>query len=148
MRKILFLIISCILCSCSIDCKNPTTYLDGNHELRKFKTVTKEGYRMSGSYFLLGGSVHGSSFKEVIISFSFQMPNGDYAMGELPMSKIRVHVDSTIIKPYVKFDYEYFSFYSNGNGKLLQFALDNSVNYMTIYCKEEDFPYDVKMTDL
>ena len=57
-------IVSLSSCGESIeDTSKNWKFLKGNHELRKFKTVTEEGYRMSGSYFLIAGSVSSGTYK-------------------------------------------------------------------------------------
>lgn len=117
--------------------------LRGKHELRKFKTVTEEGYQMSGSYFLIAGSMKGGTYKDNKVAFSFQLPDSTYAMAELPFGDIRVRIDSTIEKPYVTFHWN-----SGGNASDMEWVMSYYVNYMVVHCKEEDFPYEVNITDL
>jgi len=117
--------------------------LKGNHELRKFKTVTEEGYRMSGSYFLFAGGMSGGTYKDHKVSFSFQLPDETYAMGEVDFGDIRVKIDSTINKPFVTFHWD-----SGGHATDMDYIMRHHVNYMVVHCKEEDFPYEVNITDL
>lgn len=117
--------------------------LRGKHELRKFKTVTEEGYRMSGSYFLIAGSVSGGTYKNNKVAFSFQLPDSSYAMAELNFGDIRVKIDSTITKPYVTFNWD-----KGKNANDINFVMDYHVNYMVVHCREEDFPYEVNITNL
>lgn len=117
--------------------------LRGKHELRKFKTVTEEGFKMSGSYFLFAGGMSGGTYKDNKVAFSFLLPDSTYAMAELKFSDIRVKVDSNIKKPYVTFHWD-----RGGNSTDMDFVMRVYVNYMVVHCKEEDFPYEVNITDL
>ena len=117
--------------------------LRGKHDLRKFKTVTEEGYRMSGSYFLIAGSVSGGTYKNNKVAFSFQLPDSTYAMSELELGDIRIRIDSTIKKPYVTFHWD-----RGGAATDMDYVMKYHVNYMVVHCKEEDFPYEVNITDL
>lgn len=117
--------------------------LRGNHELRKFKTTTEEGYRMNGSYFLIAGSVSGGNYRNNKVTFSFKLPDSTYAMAELDVGDIRVKIDSTITKPYVTFNW------NRGRDLIdMQSIMDYYVNYMVVHCKEEDFPYEVNIKEL
>ena len=146
MKKLLLII--CVLTSLLVGCsyERPESpigkALSGTHELRKFKVVNKTKSKISGQYFLLAGSINGETTQETKILFSFKLPNGDYGMGELRMDEIRVHIDSTITTPYVKFRWVYGEY-----GASMR-QIMNHVVYMVVYCKEEDFPYDVKLNQL
>ena len=117
--------------------------LKGKHELRKFKTVTEKGFRVSGSYFLIAGGMSGGTYENHKVAFSFQLPDSTYAMGELWFSDIRVKIDSTIKRPYVKFHWD-----KGRSTTDMAYVMRHNVNYMVVHCKEEDFPYEVNITDL
>ena len=103
--------------------------LRGNHELRKFKTVTEEGFRMSGSYFLIAGGMSGGTYKNNKVAFSFQLPDSTYAMSELRLGVIRVKIDSTITRPYVTFNWD------RSSSKNLEYIMSYDVNYMVVHCR-------------
>ena len=117
--------------------------LEGKHVLRKFKTTTEEGYKMNGSYFLFAGSVNGGTFKDSKVAFSFQLPDSTFAMAEIDFVKIRVRIDNTINQPYVTFRWQ-----SGIYNYSLDYIMRRHVDYMVVHCKEEDFPYEVNITDL
>ena len=145
MKNIFVILIAIlILSSCEVNRGlSPTgKILQGEHILRKFKVVHETGTRWSGSYFLIGGSASGGSYSSTKISFSWKMNTGEYAISEMPLNEIRVHLDSTITTPYIKFHWK------PGNNENLQQILSWKVNYMVVYCREEDFPMDVRITDL
>lgn len=116
--------------------------LQGKHELRRFKVVNESGYRMSGSYFLLSGSTNGETYEDTKIAFSFRLADSTYAMAELDFTKVRVKIDSTIQTPYVTFRWR------KGSETNMDYIMLYHVNYMVVHCKDEDYPYDVRIEDL
>jgi len=149
--KYLFLlvfIVIMILFSCNsnqmVNESQLSSYLKGNHELRRFKTIEKQESNLSGEFFLIGGTINGKTTTETLISFSWKLNSGEYCITELPLSKIRIHIDSTIITPYVKFKWAG----ADLNIDDIQFILDKYVKYMIVYCKEEDFPYSINLKSL
>lgn len=145
---LLFLLISISIFSCDVqDYKEETSpvgkLLEGKHVLRKFKTTTEEGYKISGSYFLFAGSINGGTYKDSKVAFSFQLPDSTFAMAEIDFVNIRVRIDNTIANPYVTFRWK------KGNYNYsLDYIMRHHVEYMVVHCKEEDFPAEVNITDL
>lgn len=119
--------------------------LGGTHELRRLKSSVKNQYRASGSYFLIAGGFNASGEQKTVATFSFKMADGNYAIAELPVTKIRVHVDSTITVPYVTFEW-------GGTWHSQQYSIDRLmeyyVSYMVLHCKEEDYPVDININQL
>lgn len=138
--KILLLLI--LLASCKEQPNKVDEILKGNHELRKFKTITQEGYSWNAGYFLIAGKGSGSSYKDIKASFSWKMNTGEYEISEIELSKIRVRIDNTVTTPYITFNWDY------GRITNLEHILLSYVNYITITCKEEDYPVNIKITDL
>jgi len=141
--RLLLPVLILTLFSCGLKNTGVEDILKGNHELRRFKVVTEEGYRTSGSFFLLSGSTSGGTYKDTKVSFSFQLPDSTYAMAEIDFGDIRVKIDESIERPYVSFKWA-----GERNADDMEYVMKHYVNYMIVYCKEEDFPYEVNITDL
>lgn len=144
MRKIILILTIILLVSCDgKSYESPVNnILTGEHELRRFKIATKEGYSWSESYFLLGGGGSGRTYKETKVSFSWKMNTGEYAISEIEIGKIRVRIDSTAIKPYIKFNWR------ASQNTDLEYLFLYKVNYMVITCREEDYPININLHDL
>ena len=78
-------------------------------------------------------------------TFSWESNNNSYIISELPVRKIQVKIDSTIINPYISFNWDPTN--CNCNIKNINDKFYR-VNYITIYCKEEDFPYNIQLSEL
>lgn len=78
-------------------------------------------------------------------TFSWESNNNSYIISELPVTKIQVKIDSTIINPYISFNWNTRNWVSNIKNINDKFY---TVNYITVYCKEEDFPYDIQLSKL
>jgi hypothetical protein len=116
----------------------------GTHELRKFKVITETGTKWSSSYFLVAGSASGKTVSDTRVSFSWKLNNGMYAISELPLSKIRVMINDSIQKPYVKFRWGGMMFNTNQ----IEDYMNHDVIYMVVYCKESDFPMEININQL
>lgn len=145
MKLFLGLISMLLLLSCGGGDKQSEVgkLLEGEHELRKFNVVDEEGYRTRGSYFLFSGGSYGETYKDTKVSFSFQLPDSTYAMGELYFEDIRVKIDSNIERPYVTFNWS-----AGSHDFDMNYVMMHNVNYMVVHCKEEDFPYEVNIKEL
>lgn len=119
--------------------------LGGTHELRKLNVTDKYTATMHGSYFLIGGSINGKGEQKTMCMFSFKLNDGDYALAELPVTKIRVRFDSTVTVPYVKFKW-------GGVWLTSTYRLDelmkSYIEYMVLVCREEDYPKDININQL
>lgn len=146
MKKLYLLLLLPLMLSCggnSDGMSEVGKMLKGEHELRKFKVKTEEGYAAHGSYFLFSGGFSAGTYKNEKVTFSFQLPDSSYAMAEMSFEDIRVKIDSTIKRPYVTFNWNPGSNVTN-----MRWVFQDNVNYMVVHCKEEDFPYEVNITDL
>ena len=147
---ILIIFISCITIQCIGPPKEKEKEIDylsehfeGYYNLRRFKSSVRENSKFSGAFFLIVGAASGSSKQELMTTFSWESNNNSYIISELPVTKIQVKIDSTIINPYISFNWDPFNWdfnIKNINDKFY------SVNYITVYCKEEDFPYDIQLS--
>lgn len=119
--------------------------LGGTHELRKLNVTDKYTATMHGSYFLIGGSISAKGEQKTMCMFSFKLNDGDYALAELPVNKIRVRFDSTVTVPYVKFKW-------GGVWATSTYQLDelmrSYIQYMVLVCREEDYPKDINIDKL
>lgn len=116
--------------------------LKGNHELRRFKVATKDGYRWSAGYFILAGSAHGETYNSTDAAFSWKLNTGEYAISQININRIRVLIDNNVDIPYVKFNW------SRSNTSHLQILMSDYVNYMVVVCKEEDYPVNINLNEL
>lgn len=77
--------------------------LQGLHLLRQIATVTSTSSHLSGSYFLIAGSITADSVNETNVTFAWQGNDGVYRFQTLPLSKVRIQIDQHIGTPFVKF---------------------------------------------
>lgn len=120
-----------------------TLTLKGEHALRKFKIVSDSGEVGKVTFFIIGDNNKGN-FAGRMVSFSFKLATGEYAICELPLTKIRVKCDSKYTEPYITFSWrEPFWLVSK-----TQDMMTDCVEYMTVYCREEDFPAEVNISDI
>lgn len=145
----LLILITALILSSSYQRKNPVSdtsnvgeILKGNHELRRFNTLTKDGTITHGSFFLIGGSATSNTYSEIIATFSWKTNTGEYAISELPIKNIRVKIDPNVINPYIKFNW------NKGNSKNIHYIMKWNVNYMVIVCREEDYPININLDGL
>ena len=141
------LVLSTLVFSCQPTESTNTSIpaLEGKHELRRFKTTTESGERWSAGYFLIAGSAHGETYSNTKASFSWKMNTGEYAISEIELSRIRVRIDDSVSKPYVTFEYTKRKSYYYTR---LEHLMESYVEYMVITCKEEDYPINIKLTEL
>lgn len=117
-------------------------FLEGSHNLRKLKVYNETGQRWSASYFLVAGSASGGTYHETKVKFSWQANTGEYILSELPSTKIRVKLDSTVTVPYIKF--KWLGSTSTDADYLMNF----DVEYMVVYCRESDYPQEISLNEL
>lgn len=141
---LIIILTSLTIISCKRTEKESATgeILKGDHELRRFKTTTKDESSFSGSYFLIAASTSGKTTKNTKATFTWLMNNGEYAISEIELQKIRIRIDSTADIPYVKFHW------IGSNSKNLKHIFSYYVNYMVIVCKEEDYPMEIDLDNL
>lgn len=119
--------------------------LRGKHKLRRFKVTTETRSQWSGSYFFIVGNASGKSYQERKVAFSWLNNKGEYIISEIPLDKIRVKVDSTVINPYVEFNWES---YPNHGDTYMNWIMEDNVNYIVVHCKEEDYPVEIRIDEL
>lgn len=144
MKIKIFILCSIVFFACkkSENMSRTGQLLKGNHELRKFKITSEEGYRWSASYFIIAGSGSGSNYSDTKASFSWKLNNGEYAISEIELGKIRIKIDSTVCNPYVKFNWQESSISD------LEYIFSRKLNYMVITCTEDDYPINIDLTKL
>ena len=150
MKKILLLVLLCIVLFKSCIQKAPkgksvtAEIFEGKHLLRKLnKTVTTKSDH-SGSYFLIFGQVNATTYKDINITFSWELNDGDYIISEMPIKDVRIRIDSTVTNPYVLFNWNssYNPIVSRNDINAL---MRHYINYVVIVCNEEDYPKDINI---
>ena len=140
----ILLVVLCFSCGETYE----TEVLKGKHELRRFNTYThSEDYDKShGSFFLFFGSYSSEkgTYTENRVQFAWKDNSGAYIKSSLPVKMIRVNIDSLITTPYVTFKWKESS---RSPDYIDKYPME-IVLYMTVYCKEEDFPYRVNINSL
>jgi len=125
--------------------------LEGQHKLRKLNIRNSQESSLSGSFFLGIGSVSGSSSTIEKVKFSWELPNGQFAISTFETSKIRIEFDSTVLEPLIRFELK------DNRGYVRRFNLDyvndsygfyHQIKYVVIFCKEEDYIIDLNLNDL
>lgn len=138
-----FIFIITIL-SCTNKIEKPKQPIEFNikHELRKFNVKTSTTEQSSGWYFLVMGGYTSNKYEETKVRFYFKNCEGVYQFQELPLRKIRIKLDSTVVVPYICFDLD------NENGKCYNLQVDWQVTSATIYCTEKDFQPEININTL
>ena len=114
----------------------------GKHELRKMSTVSHEKNSLSGGFFLFMGSISGETKNEVKVYFAWKMNTGEYSVNNIDLTKIRFKFEN-VETPYVEFGQ---SAYSARDWAIdTQHDMDYWIYYMTITCREDDWPKDIKL---
>lgn len=114
--------------------------LNGEHVLRRFNVSSKTEQNIKGSYFLIAGQVESNTISKYTATFAWKTHDDTYITTELPLSKIRVKIDSTANQPYVKFRWR------PCNCTLNDINNSNSIIlYMVVHCKEEDYPLEINL---
>ena len=146
-------LISCILSGCQNEDDRKREFeqqfkygyktFTGHHELRKFKIFSSTESKISGTYFLIAGSVSGGSKTQNNVTFSWKMDNGDYIISEMPLTQIKIRIDDNIKKPYVTFEMRECYLYacvSKDLGRMWYW-----VEYVVVNCSESDYQYDINL---
>ena len=132
----------------------------GKHELRRLKSIdkTESSSSASGGFLIAFGTYTSESKTSIktMIKFSWQLYNGEYVLSEVPYEAFRIHIDSSVIKPYIIFDYNGYSrddVLSSFNAFMPQYYNDtyynnNGINYITLYCNEKQYNEDINLTNL
>ena len=138
-----------LLSSCTIkerEEKSEHPELNVKHELRKFNVKTTTSEHSSASYFLIMCSYSSGKSEKTDVRFYFNNCKGEFQFQELPLSKIRIKIDSLVAEPFIIFDIGGMT----KSTKLRCYELDYEwmVSSATIYCKENDFQPEININDL
>ena len=122
-----------------------TGYADeicGPYKLRKFVVKDEKSGAISGSYFLFMGSISGNYKESEKAMFSWQRENGGYQISKVEVEKICVFI-TNVENPYVifMFPHEYDDY-----AKRKYF--ERLVEEVDIYCKDTDYPSELKISNL
>ncbi len=117
--------------------------LSGNHELRRFSV--RESTVSTGGFFLLFGSYRSDEI--MTVKFAWKSLDDEYIISELPISKIRVKIDSTIAVPYIKFRWSVNGMYVNKYSDM-ESVFRNNIIYAVVVCKDEDWAIKIDMSEL
>lgn len=126
---------------------------DENHPLRKMGTT--ESQKLEGSYFLFVGNIQSETKTSVSFAWLNRLTN-EYIFTEVPLSDIRLIVDSTHSTPQVKFILKrpnYFSGLESNSGRSpIESFEENSQLFFRYYlkrlqisCREEDWPENIQL---
>lgn len=121
-----------------------TSILGGEHNLRRMAEKTEKNFEAHGSFFLLMGDIHAKSEEKIVVKFAWQMNDGIYAIGSLPLEKIRVRLSEKAASPTISFGFEpgYYPCFGNHN---IEMIFQELVHYAVITCKESDWPINVQL---
>ncbi len=115
--------------------------LKGEHCLRKMMEKTEVNSKISGSFFLLGGSFSGETEEITSVKFAWKMNDGTYAISSLPLEKIRVKFDETATTPTIKFRWLHYDLSECPT----QYLMNNQIFYAVITVKEKDWPTQINL---
>lgn len=151
MKKLAIILLAFIVSSCGEmrEDKKEQTYFEkefsGKHTLRSFKVRESSQSSFSASYFLIFGGASGSSEQMTKVRFAWKMNSGTYAISEIEANRIRVAFNDTIQTPYITFYSKYPDWDEDLNSVMDRI---NQIGYITVYCKEEDFPMEINLNQL
>lgn len=146
MKKIFYaIVILFIVSSCKDSNKAYENVLGGKHELRKFNVKTSNQTSSSGYYFLVAGGYNSETVENSVVRFYFKNYRDEYQLLEMPITKVNVRIDSTAIKPYVKF---YWNEEGGYGVKECQKMYEYSITRAVICCRDSDFQPEININDL
>ena len=124
--------------------------LEGQHKLRKLNIRNSQESSLSGSFFLGTGSISGSSSTIEKVQFSWELPNGQFAISVFETSKIRIEFDSTAVEPIIRFELKNVK-----HNRLFDLDKINheyefywQIKYVVVVCREEDYIIDVDINKI
>lgn len=152
MTKFFLFTIMLFVVSCEIPKPSPieNSYPEKgiNHKLRKFNVKTTTSTSSSGFYFVVIGGYSSNSYESTSIRLYFENCHKEYQFLELPLHKVRIKIDSTVVDPYIVFDnYPSFSM-SEGAGNCYSGMGFGDIKNAIISCRENDFQPDVDINSL
>jgi len=148
MKKIFYAIVILFIASSCRDSNKNNAYenvLGGKHELRKFNVKTLNQTSSSGYYFLVAGGYSSETVENSVVRFYFKNYRDEYQLLEMPITKVNVKIDSTTIKPYVKF---YWSEEGRYGVNEWQKMYERSITRAVIFCRDSDFQPEINIDDL
>ena len=119
--------------------------LGGKHELRKFNVNTNTSTSSSGWYFIVLGGYSSTTSSSSIVRFYFLNYKDEYQLMEKSLTDVNIKIDSTAIKPYVKF---YWTRNAQRDSSDIFRMYDYDVTKVVIYCKDSDFQPDININNL
>lgn len=137
---------------------------DPSHNIRKMfpKEITssESSSKWSAGYFLIAGGASGTSNSttttQTIVTFAWENTNGEYVISNLPVNRLRLKFVESLANPKVTFQikeearsalsgaYGSYTMKKNYRNDISQF-INQNVAYAVIYCKQTDWPVDVKL---
>ncbi len=125
------------------------TFGDGHpHVLRKIVETRQDGWRASGGYFLIAGSMTAESVSKTEVRFAWQMNDGTYVVSALPLEQVRIRIDDSVKAPTVEFHISERSrggCESNVPNGTLDGLIKNTVDYIVVTCQESDWPVNIQL---
>ncbi len=116
--------------------------LGGFHPLKKMISNTENQSSANAGFFLFAGSLHQESSQIETVQFSWETNDGSYAISKVRIEDVRIRICKSVTTPYIEFHYEepchLFS-------QKLQELIEESVQYIEIFCNESDWPTDIQL---
>lgn len=151
MTKFYLFTIMLFIVSCNITPPDPPEKLypekDIKHKLRKFNVKTTTNTSSSGFYFVVIGGYSSRTDENTNVRLYFENCRKEYQFLELPLSYVRIKIDSTVIEPYIVFNNSR-SYIYNSEGRCYGNLSYHYVENAIISCRENDFQPDIDINDL
>lgn len=144
MKTLLLFFSLLILVSCEVSTepsKQSTLgeVLKGTHELTKLRLVNTSDSSPTSAitpYFIVKNYANGSPS----VTFSWTLPDSSIITSQIDVSKVRLRIEPMSTVPSVKFRWR-----PSSSADDWDFVFKNDIVYMTIICKEEDFPSNIHL---
>ncbi len=114
--------------------------LQGEHALRKMGQLVGTTTKSSQCFFLVAYNQNEKKETTVMIKFSWQMNDGNFAISSLPLEKFRFKLDNKTTSPTIKFRWELSS-----NNPNLQEVMNTKIVYALLTIREDQWPVDIDL---
>jgi len=99
---------------------------------------------VSGSMFLLMGSLSGSVSTEWVARFSFQGNDGNFWFATISVRKLRVKF-ADVVQPTIEFHLRLQPYHCTDSSLLSLDCMDSTVEYAVLVIREQDYPRNITM---
>lgn len=116
----------------------------GEHNLNKIKSDNQLSGKISGSYFLVAGSISGDFKTNKNYSFYWEISENNFIFTAIPASKFRFIIDNSKITPTVEFIFDLRGFYQKPVDKPNKYIEDDRwLSEVIIRISRKDFDKEV-----